>query len=190
MKLRLNLKRPAFFDSIARIPYRLRVLGMAIVVLLVMLVGPGLLSDVLHIENRSAELYFAQNQKSFVIGQPFQIELRVKTDKTAINSMGFVIQVNPAYLEITGMTTERSFCTLYTENSFNAATGELRVSCGVPQPGFQGDSLAVRLKLRAKTAGIIPITIVEDSAKLLANDGKGSNIIKKVPTFDVVIQQF
>ena len=182
--------RPNLFAYLRQIPYRLRVLGAAILVLLVVLVGPGLLSEALHLDSRSAELYFAQNQNSFVIGQPFQVELRVKTDKAAINSMGFVAKVNPAYLDIIGMTTEKSFCTLYTENSFNALTGELRLSCGTPQPGFQGDSLAVRIKLRAKSAGITPIEIVEDTAQLLANDGKGSNIIRKVPTFNVKIQEF
>ena len=178
----------AFHRYWKSLSHEIKILGTALLVLLIIFLGPAAVNQGIGSRNRSAEFYFSGLGQTVAVGQSFPIELRVRTAGTAINAMGFHLHLNPAYLEITNMTTDKSFCTLYAENSFNALTGEVKLSCGAPQPGFQGDSLAVRITVRAKYAGSTPITLTDTN--LLANDGKGSNIEKQTPSASVLIQQF
>jgi hypothetical protein len=103
--------------------------------------------------------------------------------------MGFNLVYNPLYLEVIAMTTEKSFCTFYLDNSFNNQKGMVKVSCGMPNPGFLGDALAVRLTVRGRTPGTPAIMADPASVKLLANDGKGSNIVTSTPQILLNIKQ-
>jgi hypothetical protein len=157
-------------------------------VLLILAVGTPLVINQSRLLNGGAELYFLENTRAYVIGEQIQVELRVRTNGKRINTMGFRLSIDPQYLDIVKMTTDNSFCTLYTENTFNQRTGEVSVSCGVPNPGFSGDSLAVRLDLRSKVPGTIPITVQEGSTMLLANDGRGSILGSNAPSTSVTVQ--
>lgn len=162
----------------------------AIITALVVLSAPSVIQRATGTLPRTAELYFIESDKSYITGQTFPVELRVRTGETAINSMGFVITFDPSRIEVQRMTTDQSFCTLFTENIFDNQRGLIKVSCGRPTPGFTGDSLAVRVTFRAKLPGILNLEIDQSSTLLLANDGKGSNISKESPTLKLNIQQF
>lgn len=164
-----------------------RMFGLAAVI--VILLVPATLREFTGATLKPAEFYFVQPMSQYVAGQSFPLELRVRTHGTPINAIGFTLIFNPAYLEVESMTTDRSFCTLYTENNFSNDRGMVKLSCGTPRPGFQGDSLAVRLQLRARTAGSTAVLVDPASALILANDGKGSSIVKNVPKVTLNVQQ-
>jgi hypothetical protein len=157
---------------------------------LVVLSGPTVIQRATGVLPRTAEFYFLEAPRTYITGQNFPVELRVRTGDTAINSMGFVLEYDVSKLEVQRMTTDTSFCTLFTDNIFDNQRGTVKVSCGKPTPGFTGDSLAVRVTFRAKTAGNVSLKINQASSLLLANDGKGSNISKESPELRLYIQQF
>lgn len=160
-----------------------------IVILIVSVALPGTISEINKMNPKLADLYFVTPATTLTTGQSATVELRVRTNGTAVNAMGFKLLYNPLYLEATGMTTESSFCTHYIENSFNNQIGVLKLSCGIPRPGFQGDSLAVKVTFRTKLPGNPDIIIDKDSLMLLANDGKGSKIVREAPTLTLNVQQ-
>lgn len=162
---------------------RQRLLVYLLITALVVLSAPSVIQKATGTLPRTAELYFLDASTSFITGQTFPVELRVRTGETAINSMGFVITFDPSRLEVQRMTTDQSFCTLFTDNIFDNQRGLVKVSCGKPNPGFTGDSLATRVTFRAKVPGTVTLKLDESSTLLLANDGKEVTLVRKVPSY-------
>jgi len=149
---------------------------------------PGFVRETASSQIHQAELYFL-DAPTVAIGQDFPVELRIKTNGTNINAMGFTIIYNPLYLQVTSMTTDNSFCTFYLDNSYDNQKGQVKLSCGAPNPGFRGDSLAVHLTMRGSIAGNPSVIVDPTTTLLLANDAKGSNIVKSSPKLSLNIQQ-
>jgi hypothetical protein len=135
-----------------------------------------------------ARVYFATPGIGIVPGQMFPVEIRVQTNGTPINAVSTHVNYNPAFLEVVNMTTEKSFCTFYLDNAFDNIKGEVKVSCGLPSPGFQGDSIVLRMNMRAKASGSTNVTMDESRSMVLANDGKGSNIASDLPSLTLTVQ--
>lgn len=169
---------------------RQRLIVYLIITALIVLSAPTVIRKATGTLPKTAELYFLSQDVGYITGQAFPIELRVKTGDTSINAMGFRLTFDPAKLEVQRMTTDKSFCTLFTENSFDNQRGIISLACGRPTPGFTGDSVAVKITFRAKVAGNTTLSVNQESALLLANDGKGSNISKETPSITLNILQF
>lgn len=163
-----------------RLPKRVRLgvwLGIGLVALLAY---PAVLSKNQFFKG-DATFYYVPPPNSFIVGQTVPLELWVRTGKQKVNAVSALIRFNPAQAEVVNMTTVKSFCTFYPKNNFNNQQGTIQVSCGTPNPGFSGESLLIHLNIRAKTAGSITFDLDDDHSKVLANDGKGSNIIGSMP---------
>ena len=178
-----------FTQRYRRLSFRTRTLLKLVIIILLLLSLPTLLRHRSQDTSGKAELYFLPLSQNISAGQDFPVELRVKTNGTSLNAQQFVIHFDPHYLEVLGMTTEQSFCTFYLENIYDNVTGEIRVACGIPRPGFLGDALGVRLQVHARSAGSTTLTLDPKHSQLLANDGKGSNIMKAVPELPLAIKQ-
>lgn len=137
----------------------------------------------------TAEFYFYQPRERLLVNQSFPIEVHVKTSGRAINAASVRLKFDPRRLEILNINTERSFCSLYAENSFDTINGEVDVACGTPAPGFEGDSTLVIVTARAKFPGTSTVTMVKEESSILANDGHGSNIARTLPTLEVTTSQ-
>jgi hypothetical protein len=181
-----------FFLPFYRLWNRLSLQVRAMIVILLILTAtlsiPGFVKETTPARLHSAQFYFL-NHPTVVVGENFSLELRVKTNGTPINAMGFTLLYNPIYVEVVSMTTEKSFCTHYLDNTFDNQKGTITVSCGMPSPGFLGDSLAVRVEMRGRIAGQPAVTASPKTVYLLANDGKGSNIVETSPSTILNIQQ-
>lgn len=140
-----------------------------------------------YLGSSQSHFYFINQNQRLTTGNTFQISLHVKTGKKAINSVGSTINFNPNQLEITKMTTENSFCTFYADNSFDNIIGEVSMYCGTPNPGFTGDSTVVTLTFRAKSSGKTALNIQKDTAQILANDGKGTDLNYNTPSLNLQI---
>jgi hypothetical protein len=159
------------------------------VIILVLVFGIPASVDRYNHQLETADYYYLQVQEYIAVGQTFKVELHARTGGDAINAVGAHLQYNPFYLEVVSMTTDRSFCTFYTENSFDNQLGMVTIGCGTPNPGFQGDSLVVSLMMRAKFPGHTTIVPDPEYTQILANDGKGSNIMKELPELKLYINQ-
>lgn len=139
------------------------------------------------LNGNKAEFYFSNAPTQLNEGQSFPIELHVKTGREDINAVGSEIDFNPKLLEVVTMTTEQSFCTLYTENSFDNMKGTVKVSCGTPHPGFSGDSSIVKITFRPRTGGSMKLTMNAEKSQILADDGKGTNLVHSFPSLDIKV---
>jgi hypothetical protein len=136
----------------------------------------------------TATLYFVQPDSNLYTYDTFPLELWLDTKNQSTNAVGFALSYDPNMVEILNMTTDKSFCSFYADNSFDNIKGEVRISCGKPNPGFTGTSIMVRLNLRSKAPGNTLIKSDPDRTMVLANDGKGTNILNEPPSMALEIK--
>jgi hypothetical protein len=136
-----------------------------------------------------ARIYFSEPQKGLSPGQIFPVDIRLQTTGTPVNAVSAGITFNTRIMEVVNMTTENSFCTFYLDNTFDNIKGEVRVSCGLPSPGFLGDSIVARVNMRAKTVGNAEIGFDKQYTQVLANDGKGTNVTQELPSLELTFNQ-
>ena len=137
----------------------------------------------------SADLYFNQQSRTVPVGQTLTVELRLRTLTTAANAVGLRMHYDPRILDLTKLTTDQSFCSFYTENSFDTIKGEVDLSCGAPSPGFSGDSVLLVLSLRGKSVGSTVLSFDQAETMVLANDGKGTDILSRPPRLSLTVSQ-
>lgn len=147
------------------------------------------LSELIPFRKGDTELYFVSPPTDVSIGDSINLEVHVKTGREAINAIGIVINYDPTILQISSMTTSQSFCFFYTDNTFDNIKGEIRISCGAPSPGFTGDSTIIQAKLRVRKIGITEIKVNPASSQVLANDGKGTNLLSSYPKLTISSKQ-
>lgn len=136
---------------------------------------------------KQAGIYFVQPQSQLYVTNPFPLEVHIKSPRVAINAVELRLKYNPSVLEVIDMSSDQSFCSFYVDNTFDNIKGEVRITCGKPNPGFTGESILVRLKMRGKT--VSPTTIsVEGGTRVLANDGKGTDILHSSPSVSLTIK--
>lgn len=136
-------------------------------------------------DTASLTLYSSTDQPS--IGQTFFITMHLKSGRHAVNAIESHLRFNPYFLEIIKMTTEKSFCSFYMENSFDNNQGKVDLACGSPNPGFQGESTIISLTMRSKAIGPTQIEANPKEAWVMANDGKGRNILTTPPSLNLNI---
>ena len=168
---------------------RLNTLGRVALLLLVVILGvvlyPGVyrLSNGIPLTDKTASMYFVQPAGPIHVGQIVTVELRLKTGSEAINAVSATISIDPKAYKILSISTERSFCSFYPENTFDTIKGEIRISCGTPSPGFLGDSPIVQAQIRSQIVGTSEISLSPKDSLILANDGKGTNLLSSYPSF-------
>lgn len=172
-----------------RQPVRTKAIFWIICATVLLLVVPNALRQERVNNLHQARLYFSQPQDSVIPGQLFSVEVRVQTTGSATNAVTADVLYDPNALEVVNMTTENSFCTFYLDNTFDNIKGKVMVSCGLPNPGFVGDSVIVHMNMRAKVAGSTTIKLGPDSA-VLANDGRGTNIAQDLADLSIDIKSF
>ncbi|MBU6389705.1 cohesin domain-containing protein [Patescibacteria group bacterium] len=161
---------------------------------LTVLVGiPAYLSIESPLFNRQAEkadfYFYAPGTDHLTAGDTFTVEFHVLSAQTSINAVGSTLLFDPHVLQITSLTTTQSFCSFYAENSFDNIRGEIHLSCGTPNPGYKGDSTLIIMSMQVKENGLTAISLKPGTGMILANDGKGTNLINSAPTLSLAIKQ-
>ncbi len=138
----------------------------------------------------SARIYLSGLAEETYINQVGELEIHVVSEHNAINAAAVSLKVNPSMVEILSMSTEESFCSLYLENNFDPRKGEAHVSCGTPTPGFSGDSVLMKIRVRYKLPGKTEFRLEPADAMVLANTGGGTDILdKRLPMQQIYIKQ-
>ncbi len=114
---------------------------------------------------------------SATVGAEISVPLMLSTRET-MNAAEFYFSFSPEALEVVRIDTAGSFYQLWVTGSpkFDNATGELSFEGGLPTPGFSGNGLVGTVVFKPKQAGSSQITLNEDKSRVLANDGKGTEI--------------
>jgi hypothetical protein len=123
----------------------------------------------------------------FKVGELISYPVEINQLKTSINAVKADIAFDSEYLEVVEISTKNSFATVFVEKQINNDLGFARLSGGKPNPGYSGESATfAAIYFRAKKAGVSTIKLLP-SSMVLANDGKGTNILRNLPQSTVLI---
>ena len=124
-----------------------------------------------------ATLFIAPASGAYKTGELFSVLINVNTGGQPINAASGQLNFDNQRLEISEIGFSRSVFSIWTEEpNYSNAGGVVRFSGGLPTPGFTGASGSIlRITFKAKAAGSAPVVFV--SGAVLANDGKGTNIL-------------
>lgn len=127
-------------------------------------------------EAADAALYMAPSNGTFVIGETFSVGVNVNTDGAAINAAEGTISFDNSVLEVVNVSSGGSVFSLWTEgpDSSNSA-GTIFFGGGVPSGYTGGAGRVCTITFKSKKAG--KGTARFTSGAVLANDGKGTNIL-------------
>ncbi len=130
----------------------------------------------------AATLQFSPNSGKFSQGQTFTISIFTSSTNQAMNAASGSISFPPDKIEVVSLSKAGSIFNLWVrEPSFSNSAGTINFEGIVLNPGFTGASGKIMsVTFRAKEPGVA--TVKFSSGSVLANDGKGTNIISALGT--------
>lgn len=127
------------------------------------------------------------SQKQFRIDEIFPMDIQITGIETPVNAVQTDISFNPEKVEVIDIVTEDSFADIFLQKEINNEAGFARLTGGVTNPGFLGQNGVFGTVLfKAKQPGLLQISFLPTSL-VLANDGKGSNVLKDVSDINYLI---
>jgi hypothetical protein len=125
----------------------------------------------------AATLSFSPSSGSYLSGRSFTVAIKVSSADQAMNAAQGEISFSTNDLEVLSISQTNSVLNLWVQNpTFSNQNGTVDFSGVAVNPGFQGNGgTVITITFEAKNSGAA--TLLFDSAAVLANDGKGTNIL-------------
>jgi len=125
----------------------------------------------------AATLYFSPSSGSHLVGTTFPIRIYVSSADQAMNAASGVVSFPTDTLAVTSVSKDESIFNLWVqEPSFSNSDGTATFEGIVLNPGFTGSNgKIITIHFRAKAPGVASVSF--SSGSVLANDGKGTNIL-------------
>jgi hypothetical protein len=125
----------------------------------------------------AATLYFSPSSGSYTVGSTLSTSVYVSSADQAMNAASGVISFPQDKLEVTSLSKSGSIFTLWVqEPSFLNSVGTINFEGIVLNPGFSGATGKIlTANFKVKVAGVATLNF--SSGSVLANDGKGTNIL-------------
>lgn len=121
------------------------------------------------------------------VGKEFSVNVKINTKGYLVNAVSSYVSFDSRVLQVQSVNTEKSFCKFYIENNWSNEKGLVKLSCGAPYPGFRGENTIQTITFLTKAIKATDLHITNESM-ILANDGKGTNLLKEYPTVGVKIK--
>ena len=136
-----------------------------------------------------ASLYFSNFRNTIGLGDIFSVDVKLNSPDIAINAVEGIIFFSQDNLELINISKNGSILSLWSKEPKykDSNGGEIIFSGGLPNPGFTGESAKIiSLIFKAKNFGKATVEFKE--ASILANDGKGTNILEGQDsvTFEII----
>ncbi|KKT91135.1 MAG: hypothetical protein UW93_C0012G0001, partial [Parcubacteria group bacterium GW2011_GWC1_45_13] len=119
----------------------------------------------------------------------FTVTIKADSLGEPVNAVRGVLTFPRDRLEIIGISKIGSILNLWVEEPrFSNVDGTLKFQGGVPNPGFMGSGGTVlHVIFRAKSAGAT--SLIWKEGEVLANDGKGTNILTGLQNLDFFVDE-
>jgi len=115
---------------------------------------------------QAASLYFSPSSGSYSVGRTLTVSVYVSSSDQAINAASGIISFPQDKLQVVSLSKVGSIMSLWVqEPSFSNTSGTINLNGGK----------IINIIFKAKTSGVAPLSFF--SASVLANDGKGTNIL-------------
>jgi len=132
------------------------------------------------VQAAGGSLYLAPAVGTYLINDKFTITVKTFTGGNVINAGEGMLYFDTSLLEVVGVSKAGSIFSMWTtEPNFSNTKGTISFGGGIPPPGFSdqtGRVLAITFK--AKAVGVAQVRF--SSGAILANDGKGSNVLESM----------
>lgn len=121
------------------------------------------------------------------IGEIFPMEIKVEGAETPINAVQADIRFDPDFVEVVEVSTKDSFASIFINKEIDNDIGFTRLSGGIPSAeALVNEGLFGTVYFRGKSAGVVKIDFMP-SSMVLANDGRGTNILKDLASASYLI---
>jgi hypothetical protein len=183
--LRQLSKRGAESKEILPPPNFKKALANAGLILLLSILSMGLI----FIEGKlilSLDLFPTQKTVSFIIppkgqyriDEIFPMRIEISGIKVPINAVQVDVGFPIDRLEVANISTQESFAEVFIQKDINNKEGWARLTGGIPNPGYQSEKgVFGTFYFKGKQPGLAKVEFLP-SSMVLANDGKGSNVLK------------
>lgn len=146
-----------------------------------------LLSKILVIPSEKSVSFEIPSKRQYMVNEVFDFEIVLNGIKEPINVIQTDLKYDPDIVELLDIEIKDSFATIFIQKDINNQMGYARLTGGVTNPGFnQPRGHFATLKFIGKASGVGIIEYLPTSI-ILANDGKGSNVLKNFGQMEYVI---
>ena len=123
----------------------------------------------------------------FRLGEIFPMRIEIVGIKTPINAVQADLSFASSKLEVISVSTDESFANIFVQKEINNAGGYVRLTGGLPNPGFFSDhGIFGTVFFRGKAPGVVQIEYLP-SSMVLSNDGRGTNVLKDLASVSYLI---
>jgi len=125
----------------------------------------------------AATLSFSPSSGSYAVGNSISVNVFISNSDQSMNAASGVVSFPSDKLEVVSVSKTGSIFTLWVqEPSFSNSAGTVTFEGIVLNPGFMGaNGKAITINFKVKAAGVAVLNF--SSGSVLANDGKGTNIL-------------
>ena len=126
-------------------------------------------------------------EESYKVEEIFFMPIKFSNIYTPINTVRADVKFDPEYLDVIEVVTSESFANIFIEKEINNNLGFARITGGLPNPGYTGEEiLFAKILFQTKKPGAVEVEVLPTSV-ILANDGKGTNILREFPRSTILI---
>jgi len=131
--------------------------------------------------------FFIPSKGQYRLSEIFPMKIEINNIKNPINAVQADIGFEPQKVEVVDITTNDSFANIFIQKEINNEGGWARLTGGLPNPGFFADhGVFGTVFFRGITPGLVKIEFLSSSL-VLSNDGRGTNILKDLPSVSYLI---
>lgn len=131
---------------------------------------------------QAANLYYSPSSGSYEVSKSVSVSVYVSSQDQAMNAASGIISFPHDKVEVVSLSKSGSIFSLWVqEPSFSNAQGQVNFEGIVLNPGFTGSGgkmLSINFRVKATGQALISFS----SGSILANDGKGTNILSSLGT--------
>lgn len=130
---------------------------------------------------------YLPSKGQYYLNQIFDMDIQISGAEVPINAVQADFSFDKDRLELLDISTEKSFANIFLHKEINNQAGFARLSGGLPNPGFT-ESYGVfgTMIFRTKLPGLAQVEFLP-SSMVLANDGKGSNVLKDIASVSYMV---
>lgn len=121
------------------------------------------------------------------LGEIFPVKIEITGIETPVNAVQMDLGFDPSKVEVVDMLTQESFANIFIQKEWNNEGGYARLTGGLPNPGFFAEKgIFATALFKGKAPGVVRIEFLPTSM-VLANDGRGTNVLKDLASVSYLI---
>jgi len=136
---------------------------------------------------RKTVSFVIPSKGQYRLGEIFPMDIEIVGIEIPVNAVQADIAFDASRLEVMEVFTDNSFASIFIQKEIDNENGYTRLTGGLPNPGFFSDhGIFGTIFFKGKIPGLVKVDFLPTSL-VLANDGRGSNILKDLASASYLI---